>query len=92
MKYMTIPLDQYPHQSVSCVIKKKRWFITLISRLGKLYASVENNQDGVIIHNRICLNKTPITKHLMFIDLNGNDDPIYTGLNSRFFLVYSDET
>ena len=92
MKYMTIPLDQYPHQSVSFVIKKKRWFITLVSRLGKLYASVENDHDGIIIQNRVCLNQPPITKNLVFIDVDGNDNPTYTGLNSRFFLVYSDET
>lgn len=29
MKYMTIPLDQYPHQSVSCVIKKNGGLLLL---------------------------------------------------------------
>ena len=57
-----------------------------------LYASVENDHDGIIIQNRVCLNQTPITKNLVFIDIDGDDNPTYTGLNSRFFLVYSDET
>ena len=87
-----IPLDSYPNQDVSFVIQNKRWFITLVSRLSMLYASVENDHDGIIIQNRVCLNQTPITKNLVFIDVDGDDNPTYTGLNSRFFLVYSDET
>lgn len=87
-----IPLDSYPNQDVSFVLQNKRWFITLVSRLGMLYASVENDHDGIIIQNRVCLNQTPITKNLVFIDVDGNDNPTYTGLNSRFFLVYNDET
>lgn len=87
-----IPLDSYPNQDVSFVLQNKRWFITLVSRLDMLYASVENDHDGIIIQNRVCLNQTPITKNLVFIDVDGDDNPTYTGLNSRFFLVYSDET
>ena len=87
-----IPLDSYPNQDVSFVLQNKRWFITLVSRLGMLYASVENDHDGIIIQNRVCLNQTPITKNLVFIDVDVDDNPTYTGLNSRFFLVYSDET
>ena len=87
-----IPLDSYPNQDVSFVLQNKRWFITLVSRLSMLYASVENDHDGIIIQNRVCLNQTPITKNLVFIDVDGDDNPTYTGLNSRFFLVYSDET
>ena len=87
-----IPLDSYPNQDVSFVLQNKRWFITLVSRLCMLYARVENDHDVIIIKNMVCLNKTPITKNLVFIDVDGNDNPTYTGLNSRFFLVYSDET
>jgi hypothetical protein len=91
MTIATIPLDTYPNQTVSCMINNKRWNISLFTRLGQLYASVENSKDGVIVHNRVCLNKTPITKNLVFIDTNGDADPTYTGLNGRFLLVYSDE-
>lgn len=91
MTTLTIPLDAYPNQNVSFVADNQRWFVTLRTRLGKLYASVENDHDGVIIHNRVCLNKTSLSRNLVFIDTNGHDDPVYAGLNSRFFLVYSDE-
>ncbi|MCO6514764.1 MULTISPECIES: hypothetical protein [Snodgrassella] len=91
MTTVTIPLEAYPNQTVSFVMANKRWFVSLFTRLGRLYASVENSKDGVIVHNRVCLNKTPITKNLVFIDTNGDADPTYTGLNGRFLLVYSDE-
>ena len=91
MTILKIPLDAYPNQSASFIVNNKRWFVTLRTRLGKLYASVENDRDGVIIQNRVCLNNTPITKQLVFIDINGHDDPVYSGLNSRFFLVYNNE-
>ncbi len=91
MTLMTIPLEKAANQRISFVVDNLRWVLTLRTRLGKLYASVENNRDGVIIQNRVCLNNTPIIKQLVFIDLNGHDDPVYSGLNSRFFLVYNDE-
>ncbi|MCX8748206.1 hypothetical protein ABV523_17905 [Snodgrassella alvi] len=92
MAIVTIPLNAAPNQTVSFVMDNKRWLVTLNSRLGNLYASIENDRDGVIINNRICLNKTPLSKNLVFIDTDGSQDPFYTGLNSRFFLVYTNET
>lgn len=92
MTTVTIPLETTPNQTISVVINNVRWTITLNTRLGQIFATVENDQDGVIIRNRVCLDKVPITQNLVFIDMDSNQNPIYTGLNSRFFLVYTNES
>lgn len=91
MTTVTIPLDANPNQNISFVINGSRWHIRLFTRLGQLFASVENDKDGVQVQNRVCLNGTPITKNLVFIDTHGDDNPTYTGLNGQFVLVYTDE-
>lgn len=88
---LNIPLEKYPNQTVSSVINSTRWNISLFTRLGQLFATVENDTDGVIIENRICLDRVPITKNLVFLDIFGTQNPTYTDLNSRFFLVWTDE-
>lgn len=85
MTTVTIPLDATPNQTVSVVINNVRWTIKLNTRLGQLFASVENDRDGVIVRNRVCLDRVPIKGHLFFMDLDKNQNPTYTGLNSRFF-------
>lgn len=91
MTTVTIPLERYPNQTVSVMLNSVRWTINLTTRLHRLFASVTNEADGVIVHNRLCLNKVPITDNLVFIDIDGEQNPDYTGLNSRFFLVWTDE-
>lgn len=92
MTTVTIPLEQYPNQTVSVMINNVRWTINLVTRLRQLFATVENDADGVIVRNRLCLNKVPITENLVFIDIDGEQNPDYTGLNSRFFLVWTNES
>lgn len=92
MTTVTIPLSTYPNQIVSAVINNDRWTISLFTRLGQLFATVETEDNGVLVSNRVCLDSVPITPNLVFIDGNGTKNPEYTGLNSRFFLVWSDET
>lgn len=92
MTTVIIPLDAYPNQSVSVMINSIRWTVTLFTRLGQIFATVETDKDGVIVSNRVCLDKVPITDNLVFVDANGVKNPNYTDLNSRFFLVWTDES
>ena len=92
MTTLTVPLEAYPNQIVSAVINNDRWTISLFTRLEQLFATVETEDSGVLVSNRVCLDGVPITENLVFIDANGTKNPEYTGLNSRFFLVWSDET
>ena len=87
-----IPLDAYPNQTASTTINNIRWSIELNTRLGRLYATVSNDADGVVVRNRLCLDGIFITKNFVFIDQDGNQDPVYDGLGSRFVLVWTDES
>ena len=88
----TIPLDNYPNQTLSTTINGDSLTITLITRLGLLYATVESRNEGLIVSNRVCLDRVPITQNLIFIDIEGNQNPSYDGLNGRFLLVWADES
>ena len=87
----TIPLEKTANQTVTTSIDGDQLNITLMTRLGFLYASVTSRNDGEIIKNRVCLNRVPITENLIFVDIEGEDPPNYNGLNSRFFLVWQNE-
>lgn len=88
---VTIPLEAIPNQKVSVMINGQRWTVTLETRLDQLYATVENQKEGVIIYNRICLYGSFITENLFFIDMQGESNPVYTGLGTQYLLVWSDE-
>ena len=87
----TIPLEKTANQTVTVSINNDQLDITLMTRLGLLYASVTSRNSGVVILNRVCLNRVPITENLIFVDIEGEDPPNYNGLNSRFFLVWQNE-
>jgi hypothetical protein len=57
----------------------------------------EENPTGAVANTRICLNETRVLLDCQyqgfegdfaFVDTQGSDDPVYTGLGSRFVLVY----
>ena len=87
----TIPLEKTPNQLVTVSIDGDQLDITLKTRLGKLYASVKSKNGGVLAENRVCLDRVPITNNLVFIDVDGNENPNYSGLNGRFLLVWQNE-
>lgn len=87
----TIPLQAIPNQKVSTTIDGRVWNILLETRLDHLYATIDNQQDGILIMNRICRNNCPIIQHFFFLDLHGQEDPNYLGLDTRFKLVYTNE-
>ena len=89
---LTFPLDPYPNQTVSAVINNSRWAVQLLTRLGRLYATVGNDEDGVIVRNRVCLDRIFITRNLVFVDQAGSQDPEYSGLGNRYQLVWTDES
>lgn len=89
MTIETIPLQQVPNQSVTVVINNSSYDLELNTRLDDLYLSVV--KDGVpIVYNRICQNKNMID-NFVFVDMDAEENPNYTGLNDRFLLVWTDE-
>ncbi|EOF5040214.1 hypothetical protein ACPW90_003781 [Providencia rettgeri] len=84
-----IPLSPIPNQTFSFTNGTDEYEVELNSRLNKLYATVKKNNENVVC-NRICRNMTYICQWLIFADQQGNTDPEYTGLGSRYRLIWAD--
>lgn len=92
MKGRQIPLAQLPNQTFSTSLNGETWQITLETKLGKMYISLESSSRGLVLANRVCLNKAYLGYGFSFLDIDGNSDPVYTGLNERFLLLWLDES
>lgn len=81
-----IPLDAVPNQFLTTTINGTTWDITIETRLDKLYISLND-----VLYNRVCLDRTPVGHGFMFADIDGLQNPTYTGLGGRHVLLWSDE-
>lgn len=88
---LELPLGPIPNQFFSTSLNGETWEITLETRLDKLYISLSNRTDGLILSNRVCLNNTYIGHGFVFFDIDGDNDPEYTGLGTRYLLIWTDE-
>lgn len=84
-----IPISPTPNQSLSFILGGSTYDITLESRLDNLFATVVKDGEYLVC-NRICRNMTYICQWLIFADTAGNTDPVYTGLGSRYRMVWID--
>jgi len=96
MKY-TIPLLPVPSQVVSTTIRQQNIILSVYLRNGWLFSNVNiNGSDvalGTLVHDRVpIIKKTylPILGNVSIVDQNGTDDPVYTGLGSRFVATFDD--
>ncbi|OBX10418.1 hypothetical protein QV09_05580 [Gallibacterium salpingitidis] len=99
MSIYQIPLASTPNQELTVNVGGQNIGITLNTRLNnELYISVTAD-DKQIINNRICRNKTKlinaeyqdINGELVFLDSQGNSDPNWKELNSRYLLYWVDK-
>lgn len=88
---LEIPVQQVPNQTLTTTINNVIYGITLNTRLDELYMSITKNGEP-IIYNRICLNKQPINEGFVFVDMDGLDNPVFSGLGDRYKLLWTDET
>lgn len=92
-KYI-IPLDKLPNQTIKVDLDGKKCTLSFITREGHIYLNEMDIEDEKVLCGIICLNRTNILQYidfkgkLYFEDLNGNDNPVYTGFNDRFILFY----
>lgn len=94
----SIDVENIPSQELGVVLNEQNCIIDLYTRGGYLYCDIEAD-DVTIITGAICLNNQNIIPYgyrgfngnLRFVDLDGETDPVYTGFNDRYMLVYSDE-
>lgn len=86
MTLMNIPLQPIPNQSVSFLLNGKSYTIDVDTRLENIYISIF--QDGeYVLRNRALRAYAPVGFDLQLADTLGTDDPIYTGLGSRWLLM-----
>lgn len=90
MQYQ-LPVEAVPNQFFSTSLDGETWEITLETRLDKLYISLSSRTNGLVLSNRVCLNRTHLGHGFVFYDIDGDNDPEYTGLGTRYLLIWTDE-
>ena len=87
----TIPLRPVPNQSVSYMLDAIPHTLTIESRAGGLYLTLW--RDGqYVLRNRALKSYAPVGFGLQLVDTDGVDDPIYTGLGTRWVLLAKGES
>lgn len=91
-----VPLNAVPSQNLQIVLANQACSIDVYTLSTGLYLDLTANGEkittGVICEDqaRLLLDRQYLdfVGDLMFIDTQGDDDPVYTGLGSRFLLIY----
>lgn len=92
---LTVPLQPTPNQAVSVPLANQNTTVRVYQKSTALFMDVL--VDGApIISGVICQNRNRIVRDVYlgfigdfaFVDLQGSEDPVYTGLGSRFQLRY----
>lgn len=91
----TIPLQAIPSQKVTAMLGGQKVDIALQQRTNGLYANIWLNgkmiMAGIICQNKNFIVNAPykgLSGDLCFIDTQGKSDPDYSGLGSRFTLLW----
>ena len=90
-----VPLQAVPSQNISVVLADQPCELRVYQKTTGLFMDVLVNDD-LIVAGVLCENKNRIVRSLylgfsgdfFFFDSQGNDDPVYVGLGSRFNLAY----
>jgi hypothetical protein len=93
---LIIPLQDVPNQVVSVPLSGQSVQISVYLRGTDLFMDVFVGASVPVIQGVICQNENLIVRNLYlgfqgdfaFFDTEGSDDPVYTGLGTRFQLVY----
>lgn len=92
---LSVPLLPVPSQSASIILDSQSVQFSVYQKLLGLYMDVYVD-NVLIIGGVLCENTNRIVRSVylgftgdfMFFDNQGTDDPYYTGLGSRFSLIY----
>ena len=90
-----VPLNPSPNQKLTIGLDNQSCQIQVFQTDGGLFMNLAVN-DEPIISGVLCQNRNRIVRSLYlgfngdfyFDDTQGSEDPDYTGLGTRFFLVY----
>ena len=92
---VVVPLRAVPNQAVNVNLGGQNCTIVLYQRDPGLFCNLYRN-NALVIGGVICQAYNPIVRDdylgfigdVFFADTQGNEDPYYTGLGSRFALCY----
>lgn len=90
-----IPLSPVPNQTVTVLLGNQYCRINVYQKTTGLYLDLFIN-DVSILTGRICRDRVYLvasaylgfTGDLIFADTNGDSDPEYSGIGTRYFLFY----
>ena len=92
----TIPISAVPSQSLQVTLGAQNCKINIYTLSTGMFLDLFVNNapilTGIICRDRLKLIRLAylgFIGDLAFIDTEGTDDPIYTGLGTRFLLVYT---
>ena len=93
-----IPLQQVPSQTLNVYLNNQNCKISIFQKSNGLFFSLNVDNvdyiDGVIALNLVSLvpNKyNGFIGNLFFYDILGTSDPDYSGLGSRWLLIYNEQ-
>lgn len=86
MTLMIIPLQAIPNQSVSFALNDIGYTVDISTLLGELYISIWQ-AGAYVLRNRALRSYAPVGFGLQLADTEGTDDPVYSGLGSRWVLL-----
>jgi hypothetical protein len=95
MTFQVIPITAVPSQNFTILLGTQNCALNIYQLSTGLYCDIVADQN-TIVTAMICLNLVGLVREaylgfsgqLFFYDTEGADDPYYTGLGSRFQLVY----
>lgn len=90
-----IPLQALPNQAVTVTIEQQLTQINVYQTIGGVFVDIYSENE-LIVSGVIAQNLNPIIRSLYlgysgdfaFIDQQGDTDPVYTGLGTRYVLAY----
>lgn len=91
----SIPLQAVPSQVVSVVLANQNCQIHVFQKSTGLFVDLMVNE-RMLVRTRLARHGVALVRHkylgmlgdLMFMDMQGSSDPEYSGLDSRYKLVY----
>lgn len=91
----TVPSQPVPNQTTQIVLNNQVCQIDLFQSPDALFMNLYVN-DAPIVEGAICQDRNLIVRDLylgfdgdlIFVDTQGSSDPVFTGLGSRYVLVY----
>lgn len=96
---LPIPLQPIPNQTLNVGLGGQNCKLNVFQKGVHLFMDVYVN-NGLIVAGALCLDRNRIVRSaylgfisdLIFVDTQGTSDPDYTGLGSRYQLLYLEAT